>query len=118
MKNLSLALIAISLTFLIPIGVVYSILTRGFNGLWRVCKQFALAWDRLGGVICADMFNDLMVKPHGYRYGNGEDLISYVMGRNKAIDTHYKLGVKVADAINTIDTNHVEDAVKNKTNKK
>ena len=117
MKNLSLALIAISLSILIPIGICYSLLTRGLNGIRTILKAFALAWDRLGNAICADMFNDLLLKPHGHRFGNGAEFISTVFGLNKATDTLYPLGKKVADILNWVDPNHVEKSVKNNANK-
>lgn len=114
MKNLLLALIAISLTFLIPIGIVYSVFTRGLHGLRDIAKDFAIAWDRLGGAVCKHLFNDWLVKSNGYRFGNGEDTISYVLGINKRDNTLTILGKGVANLINLLDPNHVEKAVRNK----
>ncbi len=76
--------------------------------------QIAVAIDKLGNIICQDLFNDLMVKPGGYRFGNGTETVSYVLGVNKANDNLYIIGRALSAILNWIDKSHVEDAVKNR----
>jgi len=108
MINLILLIIALVLT--IPIGLigfVYALFKRGLSHYFWVC---ALSIDQTGNAICMHLFNDLLIKPKGHRFGNPDETVSYVLGMNKKTDTLYLLGRMLSDILGWIDKNHVEKA--------
>ncbi len=114
MKNLILLLVAITLSVLIfPLALIYAILTRGFNTLGKDSWETAIAIDQLGNVWCKHLFNDLLIYPSGHRFGNPNETVSHVLGKNKATNTLYTIGKVLAWILNLIDRNHVEKAKEN-----
>jgi hypothetical protein len=108
-----LFLIAVILgVVLYPIGMLYSLLKLSFGYLNAVLKTFAIGIDQFGNVACKDLFNDTLIKKGGHRFGNPDETISKVLGLNKATNTLTKTGRALADFLNFIDPNHVENAVK------
>ena len=69
---------------------------------------FALAWaiDVLGNVLCADLFNVILIKHGGYRFGEVGETVSSVLGVNKMNGTLSKTGEKVAALLGKIDPDH------------
>lgn len=115
MKNLALLLIAILLSILIfPIALMYAIVTRGLNTLGRDSWNNAIAIDQLGNVWCKHLFNDLMCHSDGHRFGDPNETVSHVLGKNKALNKLYPIGKALAWLLNKIDENHVEKANINK----
>lgn len=115
MINLILMIVASLMAFiLMPISLLYGLIRAIFHkGLSYYFWQCALSIDQSGNVICQFLLNDLMIKPNGYRCGNPDETISYVLGMNKANGTLYPLGKAIAAILNKIDPNHVENAIKN-----
>lgn len=97
---------------LYPIGMIYSIVKLALVYLSNLLKTLAIGINQFGNVTCADMFNDTLIKADGHRFGNPDDTISRVLGKNKATNTLTKTGKAVADFLNFIDKNHVENAAK------
>ena len=75
--------------------------------------NIAIAIDRLGNAVAgADLFNDIMIKEGEQRFGDPSMTISKVLGINKKLKKHIGLDDKIADVLNTIEPNHVENAAK------
>ncbi len=70
----------------------------------------AISYDQLGNVLGGPLFNILLMKPGGRPFGDSDDTISFVLGKNKRINKLTRLGKWIADALNKIDANHVEKA--------
>lgn len=98
---------------LYPIGMIYSLLKISFAYLNALLKTLAIGINQFGNVTCSHLFNDVLIKKDGYQFGNPDDTISRVLGKNKATDTLTKTGRFFADVLNKIDPNHVENAAKN-----
>lgn len=114
MKNLILLLLAILLcTAIFPIALLYAILTRGFNTLGKDSWMAAIAIDQLGNVWCKHLFNDLMIHPDGHRFGNANETVSHVLGKNKKHNKLYITGKILSWILNLIEKNHVENASTN-----
>ena len=117
-----LFIVALLLAFIImPLGFVYGIVKniltfRGKTLILVINKAFymiAYAIDQLGNVVCQFLFNDLMIKKDGYKFGDPDKTISYVLGINKQNGTLSGFGGLIVALLHLIDPNHVEKAVQN-----
>lgn len=83
---LSIILSAILLPFGFLFGFIKQIYKRQFFRSFRVmdAKFFNLAAsiDRYGNICCAELFNAILIKDSVYLFGNGQETISSVLGRN------------------------------------
>jgi Zn-dependent protease len=98
---------------LMPLGFVYTLITFRFSikRLGSYWKIIAISIDQLGNVVCANLFNDLLIKKEGHKFGDEDETISMVLGLNKASKTLLPLGKALAWLLNAIDPNHVEKAI-------
>jgi len=115
-----LFLISIILSILtVPLGMVYTILKLSFKFkfgvLFRVSNgyfyRFALAIDQLGNVAMQDLFNDILIKRSGYKFGNVDETISSVLGKNERSSTLSGLGKMIVKLLNFIDPNHALNSI-------
>jgi len=105
----------------VPIGFVYSMVVllwrNGFVAAWHKINQYlwvlALGLDQLGNIALQELFNDILLLPGAYRFGNPDMTLSAVFGKNKQLGKLNKLGLAIAWILNKIDPNHTEKAVKN-----
>jgi 8-oxo-dGTP diphosphatase len=99
--------------------MIYSVivLTIRFKGrtLIRIVNRlfFMMAYsiDQFGNVSCQYLFNDILIKKSGHKFGNHNETISSVLGRNKKTKTLSVFGKFIVFLLNTIDPFHVEKAV-------
>jgi len=109
--GLMMLIVAVILFWLIsPIAFLLTILNP-FSWNKGYFKRIAVSIDQLGNVMCAYLFNFILIKYDGYQFGNEDDTISRVLGVNKKIDKLTKIGKFVATILNKIEPNHVEKAV-------
>lgn len=112
-----LLMIAILLAgILIPVGVVYDLITavrkpkKLYTRLVELTYAGSLMIDKLGNVLCAELFNDTL-QENGYKFGNGKETISSVLGKNKEQDTLTKTGGFLERFLHLIDPFHVEESI-------
>jgi len=120
MKGFILLVIAVLMSIVLyPIGWVYSIITfRGsFKKLGSWWFIMAVSVDQLGNVVMSTLFNDLLIKKYGHKFGDEDQTISMVLGVNKAMGTLTRFGKLIADILNKIDPNHVEKAIEKNESK-
>lgn len=106
-----LLFIAIVLTSLTGwLGFIYSLVfrLRHFNDY---CHRLAKSIDQTGGVIMKDLFNKILIKEWGYKFGNIDETISSCIGKNKVRGSLTKLGKVIDWVLNTLDPNHSLDAI-------
>lgn len=117
--NLLLLLVAVVLSVIIfPAAIVYTLtlaLLQAKPGkIIGYLSQFALSMslsiDQLGNTICRDLLNKCLRKPGGYDFGNYQETISRVLGKNKALGTLTSPGRGLSNLLNSIDRDHVERA--------
>mgnify|MGYP006906253265 CR=1 FL=1 len=101
-------------------GVLYSLLTLPFK---MSCKSLILRWhqyfmkmavsiDQLGNVVLQDLFNDLLLLPNSHqRFGNEDETISSVLGKNKKNNSLSGVGKTLAQLLDRLDPNHVLDSI-------
>lgn len=111
---LLLILSMILFIILAPISFVYSVIYRMTKSASFYFWQIAVAIDELGNTVCQDLFNGVMRKSGGHKFGNSDETVSYVLGVLKSQDKLLPIGRMISWLLNKIDKYHVEDAVKNK----
>ena len=100
--HLLLAIVALGLFIVLaPIGVVWGIGALCFRmklitALWRVGDYFlsiGYTIDQSGNAFCGELFNDAMITPKSKcHFGNPDETISSVLGKNKRDKTLTKFG--------------------------
>jgi hypothetical protein len=119
MKGFILLVLAVLLSIVLyPLGWVYSIITfRGsFKKLGSYWFVMAVSVDQLGNVVMSTLFNDILIRKYGHKFGDEDQTVSMVLGVNKAMGTLTNLGKFIADVLNKIDPNHVEKAIESHEN--
>jgi hypothetical protein len=119
MKNLILSIILVIVaivlfTILLPIAIIWGIIAsfwqRKFkNGTNEVSNWFyawAISIDQLGNVVCKELFNDALILHTGIPFGNPDETISSVLGKNKQANTLSKVGKGLDWILNKLDPNH------------
>jgi hypothetical protein len=57
-------------------------------------------------VFCAELFNDLLIKDDSDQFGDEDETISSVLGKNQLKNNLTKLGQLLNSLLNLIDNNH------------
>lgn len=87
------------------------------KGEWnQYNSDLAISLDQYGNGLCQYFFSYIFVKKEGYRFGNIDETISSVLGKNKKLGTLTFLGKGLAYVLDLIDPNHVEDSIDNTEN--
>jgi 8-oxo-dGTP diphosphatase len=109
MKNLLLLIIAIVLA--IPffiLGFVYRMFSKGRSQYFR---DVAESIDQLGNTIVGPLFEQWMLRGDRYSFGNIDETVSSVLGKNKVKGTLTKSGKFLTWLLNLFDKNHSIDAI-------
>jgi hypothetical protein len=119
MKGFILLVIAVLMSVVLyPLGLIYSLITFKFSfkelgAYWYV---MAISVDQLGNVVMGTLFNDILIKKYGYKFGDEDATVSMALGVNKKMGTLTKLGKAIADILNFIEKDHVEKAIEKHEN--
>ena len=111
MRGLILFLTALILKMIFyPIGFVYSCLLtlfkNGYQELDGYLFKCAIADDQHANVYLAKLFNDILIQNGGHKFGNPDETISSVLGRNQ-IKNKLSLAGKVLNWIlNLLEKDH------------
>jgi len=93
---------------LFPIGFI---ITMFYPNRKKHLYNIALGIDQLGNVVCGQLFNLTLIKKTGYRFGNEDETISSVIGKNKRTNTLTATGRLLDTLLDAIDKNHSIDAI-------
>ncbi len=92
---------------LAPLSYVYGLLRSLFK------KQFndynfnlAIAKDQYGNALCKYLFNDILIKSNGYKFGNIDETISSCIGKNKVKGTLTFFGKTLDWILDKVQPNH------------
>ena len=93
-----------------PLGLVYgffySLIKGGFSGIGEFFLKIAVSIDQLGNVLMQHLLNTLWIKRGGYKFGNRDETISSVLGKNKQLGTLSAFGKLIDGFLDNIDPNH------------
>jgi hypothetical protein len=114
--NLILVITAITLAFILfpaglSVGLVKSFLNRKwYKGIFYLSQNFraiAVSIDQLGNVVCSHLFNITLIKKDSkHLFGNPDETISSVLGKNKLNGTLTKIGIILTKILHFFDKNH------------
>jgi hypothetical protein len=108
-----LTIIAATLSIIIyPFALVYSLFRyTKFSYLFKHYFNIAVSIDQTGNVVCQYPLNDFMIKKGGIKFGNPDETISGVLGKNKEINKLTILGKALSKFLNEREDKHVENAI-------
>lgn len=121
--SLFLALIACGLTtILLPLGFIYEIGFSIFNFKLRGSLEYitktlfkiAISLDQLGNVFCKSLFNDFLITKEGHKFGDEDEVISSVLGRNNKLGTLTKVGKVLDFILNVFEKDHSIKSIEDK----
>ena len=112
--NFLLMCLAFLLSPLLVVGMLYAFLSylfsfrfrRYWNKVSTYFRACAISIDQLGNVFCAELFNDLLIKDDSNPFGDEDETISSVLGKNQLKNNLTKLGQLLNSLLNLIDNNH------------
>jgi len=106
-------LFLISVLFIIltgPLGILfgsfYQLYKKSISGLGIYCLKIAVSIDQLGNVVMKDLFNTLFVQKGAYSFGNRDETISSVIGKNIELKKLSKAGRCLNFVLNKIEMGH------------
>lgn len=115
-KNLLLVVVALFLYVILqPISFVYvtSIKQKiSLNRIQGYLLNTAVNMDRFGNYEFRSLLNKLLIQKDGYQFGNFDETISSVIGKNKVANTLSKLGIKLDMILEFLDKNHSVKSIK------
>ena len=103
-----------------PIGIIYSAIQFAvkakFRTWWKKINQYfyviAVSIDQTGNVVMAELFNHILLRKNSkYKFGNEDETISSVLGKNKYENTLTTIGQFLVFILNSIEQSHVEKAI-------
>ena len=110
---IGLLLLLISLLLVFTTGVLgfvfgffSQLFTKGFKGIGEFSLQTAISIDQLGNVIMQHLLNLIWIKKGGYKFGNRDETISSVLGKNKRLGLLTGFGKAIDKLLDVIDPNH------------
>lgn len=114
MKYIALLILTILLAMiLLPIGFIASMFySDRIKHLYKICQSI----DQLGNVMCARIFNLILIKSTGYQFGNEDEVISSVIGKNYQAGTLSLAGRALNWLLNEIDREHTIHAIEKDEN--
>jgi hypothetical protein len=103
-------IIAIILSIILfPIGFIISMF---YPKREKYLFNIALGIDQLGNIVCAKLFNLTLIYPSSiYKFGNEDETISGVIGKNKRANTLTFTGRLLDKLLDIIDKNHSIKAI-------
>ena len=111
MKEILLLLIAfILLIILLPLVIIYMLLKYLLTGKKRMitvwaCKT-ARSIDVFANVEASELFNDTLIKSGGYKFGNRQETISSVLGKNQRDNKLTRIGDGLRIILDCIEPAH------------
>lgn len=108
-----LTILATTLSLLLaPFVLVYSLFRyttlKSFNQHWF---KIAVSIDQFANVWCKHALNDFCIKRRGYMFGQEDETMSSVFGKNKDRGTLTYLGRRISRRLNKLEGSHVEKAI-------
>ncbi len=110
-----LLIIAIGLfVVLAPFGLLFNLFYyfyqrkffKAFKEVNTDMYYVALSIDQLGNTAFKHLFNWALRKKHGHKFGNPDETISGVLGKNKLTKTLTRAGKVLDWILNKLDNNH------------
>ncbi|PHS53082.1 MAG: hypothetical protein COB01_05940 [Lutibacter sp.] len=102
----SIILFTLTVPFGIIYGVLYKFFTKTFTGLGEFSLKISISLDQLGNVSMQYLFNEIMIIKGGYKFGNRDETISSVIGKNVKLKKLSTFGKLINSILDFIDIGH------------
>jgi len=96
-------LFIIAYVLYLPLTVVNWLFVKDKSGYF---KSSAINLDKFGNREFRTLFNKVLIKDKGYRFGNIEETISSVLGKNQLTGTLTKCGLVLVWILDKIENDH------------
>ena len=100
---------------IIPLGILFRLIySESINDFLEWLHRWAKSTDQTGNVVGDKFFEKVLlvaVISKRYAFGNEDETISSVIGKNEAIGTLSKAGKFLAKILNKIDKGHTQNAI-------
>lgn len=111
MKEILLLVVAVVLLYLLlPIVCIYMLFKYLGGGNGRMVKTWACktarSIDVFANVEAQELFNDVLIKNGGYKFGNKLETISSVLGKNQRDGTLTRVGKGLRILLDKIEEDH------------
>jgi len=93
---------------LMPIGLIYAMFKEDVSGYFY---KMAISFDQLGNVALSRLFNDILIKANRDRFGNEDETISSVLGKNEVNGTLRPLGKFLVFVLDKLDKDHSKKSI-------
>lgn len=100
-----------------PFGFLWQVITN-LKGVNKYLFKVAVSIDQMGNVVCNKLFNDVMIKGNLHKFGNPDETISSVIGKNHKSGTLTFFGHSLHYLLNKIEKNHSENAIEEDENER
>ena len=92
-------------------SILYSVIFR-LRGFGDYFYRMAVSVDQLGNVTCGPLLDTILIKSYSmYKFGDPDETISSVLGRNKKAGTLTRLGLGLSWVLHKIDAKHVTKSI-------
>ncbi|MCX8472873.1 MAG: hypothetical protein ORN85_04410 [Sediminibacterium sp.] len=100
----------------VPFGLVYAIFAlifrRSFKFFGNFVLKIAIVLDILGNVTMQFIFNDYLITKDGHKFGEINETISSVLGKNQLMGTLKKPGKTLIKFLEVIEEEHCLNSIK------
>ncbi len=115
--SMVLLIISFLLIFItVPFGLIYGVIALLFRRSFKFFGDFvlkvAIVLDILGNVTMQFLFNDLLITKDGYKFGEVNETISNVLGKNQLMGTLKKPGKILIKWLEIIEEEHCLNSIK------
>ena len=123
MQGLTLLILSILLVVVFTVlSFIYTIFytaftlkfQTGINNFGSYMSKMALALDQFGNVSCSTLLQITLSKKGGFKFGDEDDTVSYILGRLKYQKKLTIFGKLMVLILHLIERNHVELAIESK----
>lgn len=99
--------------FTAPLGFIFGVFYNlySFTKTGEYFLKIAISVDQLGNVVMQHLLNTLFIKKGGYKFGNRDETISSVLGKNRAAHTLSVMGKSVDAVLDFIESKHSLNAI-------
>jgi hypothetical protein len=102
----SIVVFTLTVPFGIIYGIFYKIFTKAILGLGEFSLKISISLDQLGNVSMQYLFNEIMIIKGGYKFGNRDETISSVIGKNVEFKKLSKFGKLINSILDFIEIGH------------
>lgn len=108
---MNLILFLIAYLLLLPLTFINYAVVAHKSSSKSYFRSTAVNIDRFGNREFRALFNKVLIKENGYRFGDIRETISSVLGKNQRDKTLSKTGKVLVWALDLIDKNHCEKSI-------